>query len=111
MHIIVIKSLFIFLAITFALLLIFREKIAKKIGDNLKISAFVSVIAGILLAYVITAASFLFVSENILGKIIMVFFALSPFIIGYFSTYEKVKIFTTLQIILAIMSAICVYFV
>ena len=111
MYLIVIKSLFIFFGLLLAALLIFREKIVSKIGDNLKISGFVSSIAACMLAYVLIALLFLFAPIVFYTKLLMLFFAASPFIIGKFVTYEKVKTFTILQILLAIVSTICVYFI
>ena len=111
MYLIVIKSLFIFFGLLLAALLVFREKIVSKIGDNLKISVFISLIAAIMLAYVIVAVLFLFAPIGFYAKLLMLFFAASPFIVGKFVTYEKVKTFTILQILLAIVSTVCVYFI
>ena len=111
MYLIIIKSLFIFFGLLLASLLIFREKIISKIKDNLKVSAFVSSIAGCILAYVVIAVLFLFAPIAFWTKILMLFFAATPFIIGKFAIYEKVKFFTILQILLAIISIVCVYFI
>lgn len=109
MYIELFKTIFIIISIIFVLLLSLRNYISYKIKDNQKISAFISLIAGFLLLYVIFAIILSVLLPDIFKKLLMIFFGFSPFLIGYFATYEKVRFFGFLQIILAVISIICVY--
>lgn len=109
MYLRIFEILFIISGILFVSLLILKNFISSKIKDNLKISSFISFIAGILLLYIILAIILVFLENKIIYKIIMAIFALSPFIIGKLATFEKIKIYSFIQIIIAVISIICVY--
>ncbi len=109
MHIKIFEILFIISGILLVILLSSREFIALKIKDNLKVSAFVSFIAGILLIYIILAILLAILGEGGFYKVLMAFFGVSPFIIGRLASYEKVKFYSFIQILLAGISVICVY--
>ena len=105
----ILEILFIIIGIMLVILLSFREFISSKIKDNSKVSAFISFIAGVLLLYIILAILLAIFAPNGAYKALMAFFGVSPFIIGYFANYEKIKIFSFIQILLAGISVICVY--
>ena len=109
MYLEILKTLFIITGIFLVVLLSLRKYISAKINDNLKVSAFISVIAGFLLLYVILAVLLAIIVPNIILKIFMVFFAASPFIIGRLATYEKIKIYGFIQIFVAAAGVLCVY--
>ena len=103
------KIFFMIIGLILVILLSMRSFISSKIEDNLKVSVFVTVIAGFLLLYIILAIILTFILPENWYKIIMLFFAVSPFIIGKLASYEKIKIFSIIQILLAAISVICVY--
>lgn len=109
MYLKILEILFVIAGISLFMLLSLRGYISSKIKDNLKISAFVSFIAGVLLAYIVLAILLAIFGKGGIYKVLMAFFAVSPFIIGRFANYEKVKIYSFIQILLAGISVICVY--
>ena len=109
MYLKILEILFIISGCLLVLLLSLRNFISSKIKDNLKVSAFISFIAGILLFYVILAILLAIFEKVGVYKVIMAFFGVSPFIIGKLVTYKRVKIFSIIQILLAAISVICVY--
>ena len=109
MYLKIMEILFIFAGILLVVLLSLREYISSKIKDNLKISAFVSFIAGVLLIYIVLAILLAIFGKGGMYKVLMAFFGVSPFIIGRFANYEKLKVFSFIQILLAGISVICVY--
>ena len=109
MYLKILEILFVISGILLVLLLSLREFISSKIKDNLKVSAFVSFIAGILLIYIVLAILLAIFGKGGIYKFLMAFFGVSPFIIGRFASYEKIKIYSFIQILLAGISVICVY--
>lgn len=109
MYLKILEILFIISGILLVIFLSLRTYISSKIKDNLKISSFVTFIATILLIYIILAILLAIFEKNGIYKAIMAFFAVSPFLIGKLVTYEKVKLFSIIQILLAAISVICVY--
>lgn len=93
MHIEFFKWFFIIIGFILILLLSMRSFISSKINDNLKVSAFISVIAAFLLLYIILAIILTVIIPNNLYKGIILLFGISPFIIGKLATYEKIKLF------------------
>ena len=100
------EILFLLTAIILTILLIIREfGITKKLSP-MRASDFVSSIAGFLFAYIIFAILLSIFISGWVNKCVMIFFAISPFIIGKMVTYQKVKIFSTIQIICVILSIV-----
>lgn len=102
------KLLFLISAILFAVLISFHKSFIEKIKDNVKKSNFVAFMAFSLFVYIICAILLAVVSEGIKYKILMILFAISPFIIGKIATYQKIKLYTMSQILIMFISAIFV---
>ena len=109
MYLKILEILFIIAGILLGVLLSLRTFISSKLKDNLKISSFISFIGGILLFYIILAVLLAIFESNGIYRAMMAFFAVSPFLIGKLATYEKIKIYSIIQIVLVIISVICVY--
>lgn len=109
MYIKIMEILFVISGILLVSFLSLREFISSKIKDNLKISAFISFIASLLLIYIILAILLAIFGKGGIYKTLMAFFGVSPFIIGRLASYEKIKIYSFIQILLAGISVICVY--
>lgn len=78
----------------------------------MKKSDYVAGIALLFALYVLSALITAILIPNIYCKIVMILFALSPFIIGKMATYEKEKIYTVFQILSILASGIFVlYFI
>ena len=98
------KIIFGLTAFVLTILLVLREfGITKKLSP-MKASDYVSTIAGFLFVYVITAIIIVFKEGGLTDKAVMLFFAISPFVIGRLVTYEKVKIYSIIQILCVILS-------
>ena len=105
----IIKILFIISAIMFSFLIVIHKQYTLKVKDNVKISNFVAIIAFSLVAYIVGAFLIAILSGSIKYKILMILFAISPFVIGKFSTYRRIKIFSLIQIIVMLIGATVVY--
>lgn len=100
------EILFLLTAIILTILLIIREfGITKKLSP-MRASDFVSSIAGFLFAYIIFAILLSILISGWVNKCVMIFFAISPFIIGKLVTYQKVKIYSIIQILCVILSIV-----
>ena len=105
------KIIFGLIAFGLTVLLVLRELgITKKLSP-MRASEYVSVIAGFMIAYIITAIIIVFKIGDLTDKAIMLFFAISPFVIGKLVTYEKVKIYSIIQILCVILSLGYVFFI
>ena len=104
----IIKLIFIASAILFSILIIMHKKITLKLKDNVKTSNFVAIIAFSLFAYIISALLIMFFISGLKYKILMLFFALCPFIIGKIATYQKIKLYSMFQLAIMIISAVII---
>ncbi len=77
--------------------------ITKKM-EPMKASAYVSAVAMALFIYVVTAIGLAIFLPSLHSKLIMLVFAISPFLIGKVASYPKLKIFSIFQILCVIMS-------
>lgn len=82
------------LSVILGKLFIFGKRDASFISDY---CAGMAVLLG---AYVLLSLVYVFVFPSNLAKCIMFFFAVSPFLIGFFATYNTEKFFTALQILI-----------
>ena len=105
----VLKSIFAVSAILFTLLIFLHKQFTKRVKDNIKVSNFVATMAFSLVIYIICAILIAVFIPSIKYKILMIIFALSPFIIGKFATYEKIKLYSLAQITIMIVGAIIVW--
>ena len=94
-------------AFLLAVLLILREKGYTKDFSPMKASDYISGLAGLMFFYVVSACLVAILIDGAIIKIVMLLFGLSPFIIGKLVTYEKVKIYSIIQIACIILSLIC----
>lgn len=102
----ILEYTFIVIGILFCLALIFNKTYICKIKDNIKKSNYVAGIAGLLVLYIILAFITGILIPGVYNKIIMILFAISPFIIGKFATYDKEIVFTSIQFLCALISVI-----
>ena len=93
--------LFIFCAISFVVEVVLLKTYFIKIKDNVKSSEFVALITFSLAFYIIFALIITLLQKNLL----MLCFALLPFVIGKLATYEKEKLYTSMQLFFVIISA------
>ena len=105
----IIKSTLALSAILFAALIILHKQFTKRVKDNIQVSNFVATIAFSLVIYIVCAIFAALFIPSIKYKILMIIFALSPFIIGKFATYEKIRLYSFAQITIMIVSAIIVW--
>ncbi len=66
------------------------------------------IIAIFLIVYFLSCLSMIIIIPQITHKFIMVLFAASPFIIGKFVTYKKLKYYSIIQILCVILSIVFV---
>lgn len=81
----------------------------RKIKDNLKLSGMMGRIAFEYALYVISALVFSiwgFLNAGLKQGFIMLLFAFSPFITGYFATYKTKNVFTCFQFLVIILSIV-----
>ena len=104
MYLEVLEILFIAVAAILTLLLIIRECGLTKHLSPVKLSHYISLIAGFLFAYIILAVALSFFISGSINKLMMLIFAISPFIIGKLVTYQKVKFYSIIQIVCVIFS-------
>lgn len=104
----IVEMTFIASCLIFSVLIILHKAVVSKLKDNIKISHFVAVIAFFLALYVILALLMVFLLKSLLYKAIMLVFALSPFIIGKLATYKKEKLYSFIQVLTVLLSAIVV---
>ena len=108
MLLMILKILFAISAIAFSGLVIFHKKYTSKEKDNIKISNFVATMAIFLSLYIICAAIILAIYGGLKYKVLMLMFLLSPFIIGKFATYQKIKLYSIIQIMIMLVSSVIV---
>jgi len=75
----------------------------------MKASNYVAIMGFLLVFYVILFLISAILTKNLSNSIFLILFALSPFIIGPFATYEKRKFYTGLQIFTIISSVIYIF--
>lgn len=104
MYLIIAKFSFCLIALILTLLLILMESGITDRFSPMKASDFVSGVTIFMLLYTISAI-FLFLSAGeIYTKTLILFFGFSPFIIGQFATYKKLKLYSYTQIFCVILS-------
>ena len=99
------KILFITSAFLFPFLLILHKYYMTKVKDNVKISNYVAFTAVFLVIYIIGALLLAIITGGIKYKLLMIFFALCPFIIGKIAKYEKIRLYSSIQIMIMLFSA------
>ena len=87
------------LAILFAVQVFYISKFKSDFAEH-----YVPVLTSVILIYIILAIALTLLIGGNLNKAIMLFFAVSPFIIGRLVTYKKVKLYSMIQIACVLMS-------
>ena len=105
------KITFLAISILLVLLLLVYKLHICKLKRTSRTSLYISVIAGVLLLYILCGMIFPLFVSGALNKMVIFLFAISPFIIGKFATYEKEKIFSYIQILTVAFSAFYVLIV
>ena len=103
-----IKILFSISAILFCLLIILHKQFTLKVKDNVKISNFVALIAFSLVAYIICALMLGIFTGGIKFRVLMLVFAVMPFIIGRTAKFHTYKLLNSLQMLIMLISAVIV---
>ena len=103
-------GLFILSGLVFILAIVINQLWISKLKNPMLSSHFVAGITASIAFYVITAFCTAIFAPGIISKSIMVLFAVSPFIIGKFATYDKKVLFTALQFLCILLSDIVVLF-
>lgn len=102
------EYIFISIGILLCTALILNKTHFCKLTNNIQKSNCVAAIGGLLTFYVIFAMIIAFFIPNVYDKLVMFIFAISPFIIGKFATYEKEPLFTIIQFFCVLISVIYV---
>jgi len=96
--------LFLTMGISFIICVIAHKLYFSKLKDRIKAGNFVSIMTFFLAFYIIFGLIEIFFIKGITNKILMLLFALSPFIIGKLATYKYEKIYTILQVLCILIS-------
>ena len=100
------KIIFIIFAfLLFSLLSIYKLFVSKQKRTE-KTALFVTFVGAILLLYVLSGVLYGIFAPTLINKAVIVIFAVSPFIIGKFATYEKENYYSFLQIFCIVLSMI-----
>ena len=107
MSIYILKIIFITISAIFSILLITAHIMFIKNLRNI-LSKCTPAIAIFLILYFIICICFVPIVNGLINKLIMLLFALLPFIIGQVVSYKKLKIYSIIQIFCVILSIIFV---
>ena len=105
----IIKILFAISAVIFSFLLILHKSYTKKVKDNMKISNYVALIAFSLSIYILCGIIAVIMLQGLKFKFIMFIIALCPFIIGRFATFQKIKLYSIIQILIMLSGVAVIY--
>jgi len=103
----VLQYLFIFISFLLASLIAVQIFYISKFKSDYA-EHFVPVLTSILLFYIILAFALVVFLHGCLSRAIMLFFAVVPFIIGKLVTYKKVGLYSLIQIMCVLASAVFV---
>ena len=98
------EYLFMFTALILAGLILLQKLYICNLKDNMKKSVYVTYIACFLILYILLAFALFILMPVMIHKIIILFFGLSPFIIGKLVTYKKENFYSAIQIICIIIN-------
>ena len=104
MYLIYVKIIFSIIAILLALLLALRVIFESKFKNNNKLSPIIAFIGALFLLYTLTGIILCIIYPSLLTKLILLMFAISPFIIGRLVNYKSLKFYSIIQIICVILS-------
>lgn len=100
----IIEVLFSISGLLFILSVLIHKTYISKQKDTMKASNFIAAMAVFLAFYILLGIIGAFLIPSYINKIIMLIFALSPFIIGKFATYEHEKTYSLIQVFCVLIS-------
>ena len=103
------KMIFMISGFLFAMSIIIHKLYVSKLKDMMKASHFLASMAGFMGIYILSGIILAIFVPHLLNKIFVFLFAISPFIIGKFATYEKEKFFSVVQIVCVLISIVFVF--
>ena len=108
MPIIITKYLFILIASLLSILLSIRTFHTDMFMKNNKLSPLMALLGGLFLLYVFAGVLLAIFLPTIKNSLVIIFFALSPFIIGKLVSYKTLKTYSIIQILCVIFSLVFV---
>lgn len=93
----------------FVLSVIIHKLYISKQKNIMIASHFIASMAIFMSLYILSGIILALIIPNIVNKLIILVFALSPFIIGKFATYNKEKIYSFIQIVCVLISIVFTY--
>ncbi len=100
------KLIFIISGLLFVLSIIVHKLYVSKQKDMMKASHFIAAMAIFMGIYILSGIILSFLIPNFLYRLLIIVFALSPFIIGKLATYEKEKIYSFIQVFCVLISLV-----
>ena len=100
----IINSIFVVSGALFVLSILIHKLYISKQKDMMKASHFVAGMAIFMGIYILSGLVLTFIIPNIIYKIVVFVFAMSPFLIGKFANYKFEKIYSLIQVFCVLMS-------
>ena len=104
------KMAYVLTASILASMIVYGKLFVFKKREPQFVSDYAATMAGLLGVYSLLSIAFVWIFPTAHQKCIMLFFAISPFLIGLFATYHTEKYYTVLQFFLFILSIAYVIF-
>ena len=104
------KIVFLVSAILMTMMLLFYKLYLQKRKRTEKTAEYISVLVFVFVLYVMSAVLCAIFIPGIMNKVLMMFFAISPFIIGKMATYEKETFYSYIQIFCLVVSIFYVWY-
>ena len=104
------KIIFAISGLLFILSIIIHKLYISKQKDIMVASHFVAIMASLLGIYILSGLLLVFFMPNLIHKILVLLFALSPFAIGKIATYNTEKIYSTIQAVCVLISVVFVLY-
>lgn len=105
------EYIFIIVGILLCIALVLNKIYFCKLKDNIIKSNFVVILAWLLGGYIIFAFVTGILLPDIQNKTVMLTFAISPFIIGKFATYQKEPLYTFIQFVCVLSSVVYIGYI
>ena len=100
------KVIFMISGFLFVFSIIIHKLYISKQKNIMIASHFIASMAVFMGLYTLSGIILALIIPNIINKLLILLFALSPFIIGKFATYNKEKIYSLIQIICVLISIV-----
>lgn len=105
------KYIFILFAFILAFMIMLYKIYIQKQKRTSKTAEYLSVLTWAFALYIISAVILAIFIQGGVNKAVVAIFALSPFIIGKFATYEKESFYSLIQVTCAIISGVYVFLI